>query len=176
VRVRNVPARSSFIGLTAAMTSDTRSNGHEGRAGGGADPSESLPARLWRLFWLAVLVAHVVLSGAWWWLEPGGFGVAHPRFWANSVAPIWGLGLAISSLVSLHFESTPALRILLPVWPASWAGAAVAGRMLFPITLEWLWLIPATGTILMVLAMVPLARDAGGGAETGASGLACASG
>ena len=59
---------------------------------------ELLPARLWRLFWLTVLVGHVVLGGAWWWLEPGGFGVRHPRFWANSVAPIVGLGLSIGSL------------------------------------------------------------------------------
>jgi hypothetical protein len=99
------------------------------------DSRGSWPARVWRLFWLTVLVGHVVLSGAWWWLEPGGFGVRHLRFWANSVAPIFGLGLSIGSLVALRLGSRRALRWLLPVWPAAWAGAALAGRLLFPITL-----------------------------------------
>ena len=62
---------------------------------------ERLLDRTWRLFWLTVLVVHVLLGGAWWWLEPGGFGLAHPRFWANRVAPILGLGLAVACLLAL---------------------------------------------------------------------------
>jgi hypothetical protein len=122
---------------------------------------ESLPARVWRLFWLAVVVTHVLLSGAWWWLEPGGFGVRHPRFWANSVAPILGLGLSSASLVALRVKSQEALRRLLPVWPSVWAGAALAGRILFPITLEQLWLVPLVGSVVMGLAALPMWRGAG---------------
>ncbi len=100
------------------------------------DLSQSWPVRAWRLFWLTILVAHLILSSAWWWLEPGGFAVNHSRFWANSVAPVFGLGLSIGSLTALHFECKRALRWLLPVWPAAWVGAAFAGRWLFPITLR----------------------------------------
>ncbi|HKI17340.1 MAG TPA: hypothetical protein VKA15_05650 [Isosphaeraceae bacterium] len=139
--------------------------------GAKTDSREPLPARVWRLFWLTVLVGHVVLSGAWWWLEPGGFGVRHPRFWANSVAPILGLGLSIGSLAALRFESRRALRWLLPVWPAAWAGSALAGRLLFPITLGQLWLIPLSGSVVMGLASFPLWRGAGSRAWAGALGL-----
>ena len=135
------------------------------------DSRESLLTRVWRLFWLAVLVAHVVLSGAWWWLEPGGFGVAHPRFWANNVAPIFGLGLSIGSLAALRVESRRALRWLLPVWPAAWAGSALAGRLLFPITLGQLWLVPLASSVVMGLATFPLWRGAGRRTRAGGLGL-----
>lgn len=133
---------------------------------------EPLPARLWRLFWLTVLVGHVILSGAWWWLEPGGFGVRHPRFWANDVAPIVGLGLSIGSLAALRVESGRMLRWLLPIWPAAWAGSALAGRLLFPITLGQLWLIPLAGSVVMGLAAFPLWRGSGRRAWAGGLGLA----
>ena len=135
-------------------------------------PRETWPARVWRLFWLTVLVGHVVLSGAWWWLEPGGFRVGHPRFWANSVAPIFGLALSLGSLAALRFESWWVLRLLLSVWPAAWAGSALAGRLVFPITLGYLWLIPLAGSVVMGLATFPLWRGSGRRAWAGGLGLA----
>ena len=45
-------------------------------------------ARPWRIFWLLVLGLHAAAASAWWWLTPGGFPVAHPRFWSNGVAPL----------------------------------------------------------------------------------------
>ncbi len=47
------------------------------------------------------------------------------------------------------FESWWVLRWLLPVWPAAWAGSALAGRLVFPITLGHLWLIPLAGSVVM---------------------------
>src|SRR5262245_41638384 len=94
-----------------------------------------MATRLWRLFWLTVLVGHGLLALAWWWLQPGGFGMSHPRFWSNAVAPPLVFGLSITTLAALHQERMAALRLLLPAWPAAWAAAALTGRMLFPITL-----------------------------------------
>jgi hypothetical protein len=136
-----------------------------------AESRELLPARVWRLFWLTVLVGHVILSGGWWWLEPGGFGVRHPRFWANDVAPIFGLAFSISSLAALRLESDRALRWLLLVWPAAWAGSAVAARLLFPITFGQLWLIPFAGSVVMGLATIPLWRSVGRRTLAGGLGL-----
>jgi hypothetical protein len=125
-----------------------------------SESRESLFACVWRLLWLSVLVATVLLSAAWWLLAPAGFGFAHPRFWANSVAPIIGLGAALGGLAALRRGSKPALRWLLPMWPAVWLGAAVAGRLLFPITLGTIWLIPMAVAGVMGLGVLPLWRGA----------------
>jgi hypothetical protein len=140
----------------------------KGQALAGEAVPEKLAARLLRLFWLVVLVAHALLAAAWWYLEPGGFGVGHPRYWANQVAPVLVLGLAIASLAAMRVNSGTALRRLLPTWPAAWAAAAVAGRVLFPITLEWLWLIPLGGSALTGLAAIPSWRRSGGQGRAGA--------
>jgi hypothetical protein len=92
----------------------------------------SIVTRLRRIFWLVVLVSHAMLAFCWLWLEPAGFGLEHPRFWVNQIAPVSGLALTISALLALRFNSAPAQRWRLPLWPSAWAAAAVAGRLLFP--------------------------------------------
>jgi hypothetical protein len=96
------------------------------------DRSSRLSARIWRQFWLVVLVAHVFLAVGWWWLEPGGFGIKHPRFWTNTVAPVTGFALTVAALAALRTGSWKALRWLLPTWGAGWAAAAVT-RFDYPI-------------------------------------------
>jgi hypothetical protein len=116
------------------------------------------PTRIWRLFWLLVLVGHAMLAAAWWWAQPGGFSALHPRFWSNRAAPVVVLALAISTLVALGFERMGALRILLPTWPAAWAAAGLASRVVFPITLASLWLVPEGAAAVMGLATFPVWR------------------
>jgi hypothetical protein len=117
---------------------------------------------LWRLFWLVVLVGHAMLALFWWWLEPGGFGFAHPRFWVNRIAPAGALCLTIAALVALRSHRTPALRWLLPLWPSAWAAAAVAGRVFFPVSLARFWLLPLGASAAMALAALQPWRRARG--------------
>jgi hypothetical protein len=138
----------------------------------GLDSAQKLTARIWRLFWLVVLVAHIFLAVGWWWLEPGGFGLGHPRFWSNAVAAPLGLAVTLVALAAMHVGRVRMLRWLLPIWAAGWAAAAVAGRILFPITLCWLWLIPLGGAVAMAVAAVPPWRAAGGRGWIGAVGSA----
>lgn len=118
-----------------------------------------MAARLWRLFWLTVLVGHAFLAILWWWFQPGGFGIGHPRFWANRVGPVAVLALSIASLWVLHRGRPAMVRLLLPMWPAAWAAAAMAGRFLFPISLAWLWLVPAGVAAVMGLGAIPSWRN-----------------
>ena len=115
----------------------------------------------WRFCWLTVVVASVLFWAAWWFLMPGGFEINHPRFWANAVAPIAGLGVSLAALAALRAESRRALRWLLLVWPAAAFGAAVMGRLLFPVTLSFLWLIPMVASLAMGFALAPLWGGAG---------------
>jgi hypothetical protein len=114
-----------------------------------------MAARLFRIVWLAVLLGHVMVAVLWWWLQPGGFPVSHPRFWSNRVAPVGVLALATFALWALHRERTDLLRVLLPIWPAAWSAMAVAGRYLFPISLAWGWLVPLLASVVMAVVAFP---------------------
>jgi hypothetical protein len=117
-----------------------------------------MAARLFRIFWLSVLLGHLMIAILWWTLQPGGFPAGHPRFWSNTVAPIATLALALGSLWALHCDLTDALRVLLPMWPAAWVAMALTGRILFPISLARLWLVPAAAAGVMMLATTPVYR------------------
>ncbi len=114
-----------------------------------------MTARLWRLFWLSVLVAHILAAAGWWTLQPGGFRTEHPRFWSNRAAPLAVLGLALATLKALSQERMSALRLLLPAWPAAWAAAAVSAQLVFPISFAGLWYVPMGGAAAMGLAAIP---------------------
>jgi hypothetical protein len=114
-----------------------------------------MAARLFRILSLTVLVGHVMLAVLWWWLQPGGFPVSHPRFWSNRVAPLAVLALAIGALWALHRERTDWLYLLLPIWPAAWLAIAVTGRFLFPISLAWAWLVPFGAAAVIATVAFP---------------------
>jgi hypothetical protein len=134
-----------------------------------------MAARIWRYFWLTVLTVHVLLAVCWWWLQPGGFGFGHPRFWANRVGTVAVLGLSIASLWALHRERSTMLRLLLPMWPAAWGAAALAARILFPISLAWLWLVPAAAAAVFGLGVSPFWQDSSKRSRGICAGLATGS-
>ncbi len=128
-------------------------------------PANAIASRLWRLFWLTVLVGHAMLALGWWWAQPGGFSARHPRFWSNRVAPAGVLVVSIATLIALRREKLEALRFLLPAVPAAWAGAGLACRIIFPITLEQVWLLPEAAAAVMGVAAIPVWRRPAGGSR-----------
>ena len=132
-----------------------------------------MASRLLRLFWLTVLVGHATLALAWWWVQPGGFRPSHPRFWANRVAPAVVLAISIAALIALRRQKMGALGLLLPSWPAAWAAAGLACRIVFPTTLATLWLLPEAAAALMALAVVPACRLSPKASRTGGLASGC---
>ena len=120
-------------------------------------PERSISA-LERLFWLMVLVGHLIAGMLWWWLEPGGFPWGHPRFWSNRVLPIIVLLWVIGSLVSLHREDRCSMVRWLPAFPAAWLVAAVASRLVFPITFAGIWIAPLAVALTMLVFLIPSGR------------------
>ena len=78
----------------------------KGNALEGRESAQQLTSRIWRLFWLVALVAHVFLALGWWWLEPGGFELRHPRFWSNTVAAPVALAESMSVFADVLTEVT----------------------------------------------------------------------
>jgi len=115
-------------------------------------------SRLERVFWLIVLLGHMIAAALWWWLQPGGFPWNHPRFWINRVMPVVAMGWCLGSLLALHREDRGRLAVWLPAWPAVWAGIAIAGKLVFPITLHLAWLVPMAGAVGMAAMLIPDCR------------------
>jgi hypothetical protein len=116
--------------------------------------------RLLSLFWLAILILHLIAAGLWWWLQPGGFPFSHPRFWINRVAPVLVFAWSVVSLQALHREQFARFVRWLPAWPALWAGLALGGRLTFPVSLDRLWIAPLAGALVMGLTVFTLGRRA----------------
>jgi hypothetical protein len=107
--------------------------------------------RISRLFLSAVFTAHLVLAAAWVWLMPGGFPLAHPRFWANRVLPLAVLALVGVYLWARFRRRDDVLRTLALAVAAFWLAAAVSGRIVFPVTARLLWLAPLAGAAVVAL-------------------------
>lgn len=111
-----------------------------------------------RLFWLAVITAHVVLAAGWWWMMPSGFPVSHPRFWVNGIFPIATIaaGVAARWLASRRDGATGIA--LLAMFPAAWICGAIAARLIFPISFRHLWLLAFAPGLVMLAALWPQRR------------------
>ncbi len=116
--------------------------------------SDSVPRAGWlsSVFWAAIVVAHVVGAAIWWRMMPAGFPLAHPRFWLHRVVPFVLLAFAILCFVPWAKRLRPALFAAVP---ATYLAAAIAGRVLFPITLARYWLAPLIigGVLLGIWAL-----------------------
>jgi len=116
--------------------------------------SDAVPRAGWlsSVFWAAIVVAHVIAAAIWWRMMPAGFPLAHPRFWLHRVVPFVVLAFAILCFVP---RAKPLRPALLAAVPATYLAAAIAGRVLFPITLARYWLAPlvAGGVLFAIWAL-----------------------
>jgi len=108
-----------------------------------------------RLFWLFVLVGHVFGATAWVALMPRGFPFAHPRFWANIGVPVLIAASVIAALAEALRGRLAVTRGVLLALAMMWIVAAVAGWIIFPISMEIRWLAP-----LFIGSAVALAANA----------------
>jgi hypothetical protein len=114
-----------------------------------------------RTFLACIFTAHLVLAAAWWWLMPGGFPVAHVRFWSNQVLPLVVVAVAGAYVWARYRNHAGAQRTLALSVAAFWFAAGVSSRVIFPITMEVLWLAPLLGAMYVALVAIrPLRFDA----------------
>lgn len=106
----------------------------------------------WRLFWLGALAAHGFAAVAWWWLMPGGFAMSQMRFWVNEVLPWCVLGLALGTRF-LWWKRERARDLSLASFGVFWITAAIAARVVFPVSAGWLFAIPLAGGVVMAGSM-----------------------
>jgi hypothetical protein len=82
----------------------------------------------------ALLAFHVFGCIAWLLLMPGGFRLAHPRFWVNQVLP-WVVLAFLAMLIIMRWRrGLEAVRPLLLALPAAWLFAGISTIVVFPIS------------------------------------------
>jgi hypothetical protein len=97
--------------------------------------------RIFRLGWLAILVAEGVCSIASCFLLPGGFPVSHPRFWSNTIAPPSVALFTVVTLSVLHQGKLRSLGGLLLARIWFWVAFVATAAVIFPISLSGIWLV-----------------------------------
>ena len=114
-----------------------------------------------RIFWLLVLIGHGVAAAAWWALMPGGFPVAHPRFWVNQVVPPAMIVLCAAAIFAGHRGRYGLVRANIAMLAAMWLAIAVSARVTFPISLRVRFWIPLLFfACVLVAAFAPALRTA----------------
>lgn len=90
------------------------------------------------------LALHLVGAGFYWWLSPQGYPIDHSRFWINSVLPIVAMVVATVGLMGMLRRCYWLAALAVLCFTCAWAAGAVAGRIIFPMSLRWLWFFPLT--------------------------------
>jgi len=100
-----------------------------------------MPAFL-RVLWRIILTAHVAWAAGWMWTMPGGFPMGHARWWANRALPLVVIVACIGGAWAGWRRRDAVLRLVVLGVPVAWLAAAVAGRIIFPISARLVWLAP----------------------------------
>ena len=109
------------------------------------------PGDFWPLS-AVVLAGHAMIALVWWWLMPGGFPVAHLRFWINGVLPWLIVVLAVVPFFPGRLPRETLRIATMTAFAFLWIAAAISARLTFPITFRFLWIGPllagiAIGTV-----------------------------
>ena len=123
---------------------------------------------------LTALTMHALLAAAWWWLMPGGFGVASARFWVNGPVPVVvGLACVISGGLLVARRPVPAATVAVGLG-AFWIAAALVGRAIYPVSLAGRFAVPlligVAGVGLGVALLAARRPEAAGAARRPAAG------
>ena len=100
-----------------------------------------MPQRPVHRIWPGVMILGLHAAGACvaWWLLPGGFPPAHPRFWVNQVLPWIVVFAAGVGICALWQKWQTAWQGVLYLFPAAWIAGAISFRIVFPISGQGTW-------------------------------------
>ncbi|HEV7299498.1 MAG TPA: hypothetical protein VGN72_09060 [Tepidisphaeraceae bacterium] len=109
-----------------------------------------------RLLWLFVLVCHALAAGAWLAMMPGGFAMAHVRFWTNRAMPAVVLMVILIAMVAGFRKRLGVACSVLVGLMAMYLAAAVCCVGLYPISGRYpaLACIVAAGVVALALAQL----------------------
>ncbi len=88
---------------------------------------------------LFTFAVHIIIPAAYLWVSPKGFPLTHSRFWLNVVLPVVVALVAVWGVWQLRKRRTHLVATAILLISSGWLGGAVAGRLLFPVSLRGFW-------------------------------------
>jgi len=103
------------------------------------------------------LALHFAAAAFWWWLSPKGFPLDRSQFWMNSVLPLAAMAVAFVGLFAMHRGNRGVAAAAVAAFASAWAAAAIAGRVIFPVSLAGVWwlflLVAFVGGVIFALLL-----------------------
>jgi hypothetical protein len=88
------------------------------------------------------LALHLAAAAGYLWLSPKGFPLSSDRFWMNSVLPAVLIAITSAGLVAMHRHQWSAAASAVLFFATMWLAGAISGRIVFPISLRGIWVLP----------------------------------
>jgi len=103
------------------------------------------------------LALHFAAAAIWWWLSPKGFPLDHSQVWTNSVVPLAAMAVAFIGVFAMHRGNRQITAASVLIFSSAWAAAAIASRVIFPVSLAGIWwlflLVAIAGAVIFVLLL-----------------------
>ena len=112
-----------------------------------------------RGFWRVAFAVHAATAAAGLWLMPGGFPLAHPRFWANRVLPAAVLVGACVGLLATWRRKQRLVSAVGLAFCALWLAGAASFALTFPVS----WRLPCIFCLAVGVALLGAFHLAAGG-------------
>ena len=104
------------------------------------------------------LAGHLVAAAGYGWLSPKGFPLDNSRFWLNSAVPIVLIAVAFVGLIGMHKSRWLIAGAVVLFFASAWCTGAIAGRIIFPISLRLIWVMAAAISVAGLACFFGLVR------------------
>jgi hypothetical protein len=108
--------------------------------------------------WIVIFAIYAAIAGIWWWIEPQGFPMSHPKFWANFAIPMIIIFASIIGMLSIVLSRGGITKTLVIFFVGLFISAFTFSLIQFPISfgpsngLRFLaYVIVAGGSCLLLL-------------------------
>ena len=104
------------------------------------------------------LALHFAAAAFWWWFSPKGCPLDHCQVWTNSVVPLAAMAVAFIGVFAMHRGNRSVAAATVLTFASAWAAAAIAGRVIFPVSLAGIWwlflLVAIAGAAIFALLLL----------------------
>ena len=116
-------------------------------------PSDSQPITIslqLKLLLCGIFLGYGLAFAAWWFVCPKGFPLEHPRFWANSIIPLFVIACCLISIYGAIKQNGGILKTAMSAFSIATLAAVITSKVLYPISMQPVLLVFGLGWALIM--------------------------